>query len=88
MTVEEGHNSLDSSSILIGIFKYSINILIIMEKKKDKKEVVKVQATFTKKQMEVMRNYRDIFGDSDAEIVRAIVMNWLSYERNKGGGGE
>jgi len=42
-----------------------------------KKKVVKVQATFTKKQMELIRNYKDIFGDSDAEIVRAIIMNWL-----------
>lgn len=48
-----------------------------MKYKTDKKEVVKVQATFTKRQMEIMRGYRDIFGDSDAEIVRAIVMNWL-----------
>lgn len=42
-----------------------------------KKEVVKVQLTFTKKQMELIRSYRDIFGESDAEIVRSIVTNWL-----------
>lgn len=42
-----------------------------------KKEVVKVQLTLTKKQMEIIRKYRDIFGESDAEIVRAIVVNWL-----------
>jgi len=52
-----------------------------MKNKADKKEVVKVQVTFTKKQMEIMRDYQDIFGESDAEIVRAIVMNWLSLKK-------
>jgi len=46
-----------------------------------KKEVVKVQLTFTKKQMEIIRSYRDIFGESDAEIVRAITTNWLILKR-------
>lgn len=55
-----------------------------MKEKTDKKEVVKVQATFTKKQMEIMRSYRDIFGESDAEIVRAIVMNWLISKKDGG----
>ena len=53
-----------------------------MKNRSDRKEVVKVQATFTKKQMEIMRSYRDIFGDSDAEIVRAIVMNWLVSKKD------
>ena len=48
---------------------------------KNKKEVVKVQATFSKKQMDIMRDYQDIFGETDAEIVRAIVMNWLSSKK-------
>ena len=52
-----------------------------MKNKSDKKEVVKVQVTFTKKQMEIMREYQDIFGESDAEIVRAIVMNWLALKK-------
>jgi len=52
-----------------------------MKAKADKKEVVKVQVTFTKKQMEVMKEYQDIFGESDAEIVRAIVMNWLALKK-------
>ncbi len=52
-----------------------------MKDKVDKKEVVKVQVTFTKKQMEIMRNYQDIFGESDAEIVRAIIMNWLVLKK-------
>jgi len=52
-----------------------------MKAKATKKEVVKVQVTFTKKQMEVMKEYQDIFGESDAEIVRAIVMNWLALKK-------
>ena len=52
-----------------------------MKNKADKKEVVKVQVTFTKKQMEIMREYQDIFGERDAEIVRAIVMNWLALKK-------
>jgi hypothetical protein len=52
-----------------------------MKSKTDKKEVVKVQVTFTKRQMEIMREYQDIFGESDAEIVRAIVMNWLALKK-------
>ena len=48
---------------------------------KKKKEVVKVQLTLTKKQMNIIREYGDIFGDSDAEIVRAIVMNWLASKK-------
>lgn len=47
-----------------------------------KKEVVKVQLTFTKKQMEIIRSYRDIFGESDAEIVRTMVTNWLILKRD------
>ncbi|MBM3234394.1 CopG family transcriptional regulator [Candidatus Pacearchaeota archaeon] len=55
-----------------------------MKTKADKKEVVKVQVTFTKKQMEIMKEYQDIFGESDAEIVRAIVMNWLALKKEVG----
>lgn len=47
-----------------------------------KKEVVKVQISFTKKQMEIIRSYKDIFGDSDAEIVRSIVTNWLISKKD------
>ena len=47
-----------------------------------KKEVVKVQVAFTKKQMNIIRSYKDIFGDSDAEIVRSMVTNWLVEKRD------
>lgn len=48
-----------------------------------KKEVVKVQATFTKKQMELLRQYKNIFGETDAELVRAVVMNWLISKKEE-----
>ena len=51
-----------------------------------KKEVVKVQIAFTKKQMDIIRSYKDIFGDSDAEIVRSIVTNWLVQKRDSKSG--
>lgn len=47
-----------------------------------KKEVVKVQATFSKNQIKLIREYSNIFGESDAEIVRAIVVNWLSSKKD------
>ena len=53
-----------------------------------KKEVVKVQIAFTKKQMEIIRSYKDIFGDSDAEIVRSMVTNWLIQKRDSEMGGK
>ncbi len=53
-----------------------------------KKEVVKVQLTLTKKQMEIIRKYKDIFGESDAEIVRAIVVNWLISKKEGEKNGE
>ena len=53
-----------------------------------KKEVVKVQVAFTKRQMEIIRSYKDIFGDSDAEIVRSMVTNWLIQKRDSKRGGK
>lgn len=50
----------------------------------NKKVVTKVQVTFTKKQMELLRCYSDVFGESDAEIVRAIVSNWLVLKKDGG----
>ncbi len=46
-----------------------------------RKEVIKVQVTFNKKQIEIIRKYKGIFGESDAEIIRSIVTNWL-LEKN------
>lgn len=68
------------------MFIYLYYIVINMPPKK--KEVVKVQIAFTKKQMEIIRSYKDIFGDSDAEIVRSMVTNWLIQKRDSKTGGK
>ena len=41
-----------------------------------------------KKQMDIIRSYKDIFGDSDAEIVRSMVTNWLIQKRDSKAGGK
>lgn len=38
----------------------------------------RVLVTFTEKQWEVVENLRGELGDSDADIVRNIVLAWLS----------
>lgn len=48
-----------------------------------KKEVIKVQPTFNKKQMELIRQFKGILGEDDAEIVRYIVTNWLLEKSTK-----
>lgn len=42
-----------------------------------KKESIKVQPTFNKAQIELIRKFKGILGEDDAEIVRYIVTNWL-----------
>ena len=44
---------------------------------RSKKEPNKIQATFNKEQLKLIRSFRGVFGDGDAEIVRYIVTNWL-----------
>jgi len=43
----------------------------------------RVQVTFSKDQLRLIRNYKGMLGDSDPEIIRNIVVNWL-LERSKG----
>ena len=43
-----------------------------------KDEIKRVQVTFTKSQWELIENFRGILGQTDAEIVRTIVLTWLS----------
>lgn len=38
----------------------------------------RVQVSFKDKQWEILQNFKGEFGDSDADIVRNIVMAWLS----------
>jgi len=38
----------------------------------------RVQLSFTKEQWKILGNFRGIMGNSDADIVRNIVLAWLS----------
>jgi hypothetical protein len=42
-----------------------------------KKETERVQPTFNKGQIELIRSFRGVLGDTNSEIVRSIVVNWL-----------
>jgi hypothetical protein len=49
-------------------------------KKKDKKGKI-VELNFTDKQWSTLEKFRGIFGNSDSEIIKYIVINYLS-EKN------
>lgn len=38
----------------------------------------RVQVSFTKKQWELIKNLKGVFGSADADIVRNLVLAWLS----------
>ncbi|XRO76154.1 CopG family transcriptional regulator [Methanocaldococcus sp. 10A] len=38
----------------------------------------RIQVTFTKEQWSVIEKFRGILGESDAELIRNIVLIWLS----------
>ncbi len=48
------------------------------------KEKDKIPVTFNKKQLELIERYMGIMGNTKAEIIRNIVINWL-LERGKEG---
>lgn len=41
----------------------------------------KIQVMFSERQIEILRRFRGIIGDTDADVVRSIVMAWLA-EKN------
>jgi len=43
----------------------------------------KIQVTFNKAQIELLDQYKGIFGNSRAEVVRHIVANWLLEKEQK-----
>jgi len=45
---------------------------------KRRKGTKRVQVTFTKEQWRLIEKFRGILGNDDAEIVRNIVLSWLS----------
>lgn len=53
-----------------------------------RKDSKKIQATFTLKQLELIRSYKGVLGEDDAEIIKGIVTNWLlekSFYKQSGG---
>jgi hypothetical protein len=49
-----------------------------MRHKKDEQSVQRVQVTFTTDQWNIINKFRGIMGSGDAELVRNIVLTWLS----------
>jgi len=45
---------------------------------KRKRDAKRVQVTFTREQWELIEKFRGVLGNDDAEIVRNIVLSWLS----------
>jgi hypothetical protein len=43
----------------------------------------RVQITFSKDQLKLIREYKGMLGDNDPEVIRTIVINWL-LERSEG----
>jgi len=39
---------------------------------------MKIQVTFSKDQMNILRQFKGTIGENDAEIVRNIVLSWLA----------
>ncbi len=56
---------------------------IPMANKIAEKDSEKVQVTFNKAQLELLDQYKGIFGNSRAEVVRHIVANWLFEKERK-----
>ena len=45
---------------------------------RERTKVKRVQVTFTEDQWKLIEKFRGIMGSDDAEIVRSIVLSWLS----------
>ena len=49
-----------------------------MGHKKDESGTRRVQVTFTAEQWSLINKFRGILGNSDSEIIRNIILSWLS----------
>ena len=49
-----------------------------MKRSKERSRVKRVQVTFTEEQWSLIERFRGVMGNDDAEIVRNIVLAWLS----------
>jgi len=53
-------------------------VCFVSNKQNRKKEVKRVQVTFTMEQWNIIKQLKGIMGNEDAEIVRNIVLAWLA----------
>jgi len=49
-----------------------------LKHKKSRRRTKRVQVTFTEEQWKLIEKFRGVMGNDDAEIVRNIVLSWLS----------
>lgn len=53
------------------------------KKTKISEDAEKIQVTFNKAQLELIEQFKGIFGNSRAEVVRYIVANWIFDKKQK-----
>ena len=58
--------------------KNHVYLVRILRHKKVEKTAKRVQVTFTSEQWALIEKFRGILGNDDAEIVRNIILSWLS----------
>ena len=53
-------------------------MVCILKRNQEKNRVKRVQVTFTVEQWSLVERFRGVMGSDDAEIIRNIVLAWLS----------
>jgi hypothetical protein len=53
-------------------------MVCILERNQERSRVKRVQVTFTVEQWSLVERFRGVMGSDDAEIIRNIVLAWLS----------
>jgi len=53
-------------------------MVCVIRHSRERKAIKRVQVTFTEEQWRLIEKFRGIMGSDDAEIVRNIVLAWLS----------
>jgi hypothetical protein len=57
-------------------------------KKEDDFEKLKIPVTLNSDQLKLIESYKGILGNTKAEIIRNIVINWMLNNKFKGGDNE
>jgi aryl-alcohol dehydrogenase-like predicted oxidoreductase len=53
-------------------------MVCVIRHSRERRGIKRVQVTFTEEQWRVIEKFRGVMGNDDAEIVRNIVLAWLS----------